>query len=68
LKTAGTLALAAGTGASIAFPGTSGASKKKLKILQWAHTESNFNAWFWRYCRDWGKKNDIDVDMRQTSE
>lgn len=68
LKTAGALALAAGTGASIVLPGAARASKKKLKILQWTHTESDFIGWFWNYCKDWGNRNDVEVEMKQTSE
>jgi ABC-type sugar transport system substrate-binding protein len=68
LKTAGALALAAGTGAGILMPRPVRASKKKLKILCWSHTDSDANWWFWKYCKEWGERNDIQVDMRQATE
>lgn len=43
LKTAGTWALAAGIGANIILPDGVNASKKKLKILQWMHTDPDFD-------------------------
>jgi len=63
MKTAGVLALAAGMGANIILPGSAYASKKKLKILQWTHTDSDFDYWFWNYCKEWGKKNDTEVKL-----
>ena len=68
MKTAGALALAAGMGANIILPGGACASKKKLKILQWAHTDSDFNWWFQNYCKEWGKKNDTEVNLKFASE
>jgi len=61
IKTAGAVALAAGMGANIILPSRAKASKKKLKILQWTHTDPDFEMWFWNYCKDWGKKNDTEV-------
>jgi spermidine/putrescine-binding protein len=68
MKTAGALALAAGMGANIILPGGAGASKKKLNILQWTHTDSDFNWWFQNYCKQWGKKNDTEVNLELASE
>jgi spermidine/putrescine-binding protein len=61
IKTAGAVALAAGMGANIILPSRAQASKKKLKILQWTHTDPDFDWWFQNYCKDWGKKNDTEV-------
>jgi anaerobic selenocysteine-containing dehydrogenase len=61
IKTAGALSLAAGMGANVFLPGRARASNKKLKILQWAHTDPDFDWWFWNYCQEWGKKNDTEV-------
>lgn len=68
MKTAGTWALAAGMGANILLPTGASASKKKLKILQWTHTDSDFNWWFQNYCKEWGKKNDTEVYLELVSE
>jgi hypothetical protein len=67
-RAAGTLTLAAGTGIRFSLPGTARANKKKLKILQWAHTDADFKWWFWNYCRDWGDRNDVQVDLQQATE
>jgi hypothetical protein len=68
IKNAGAWALVAGMGANIILPGGAYASKKKLKILQWSHTDSDFNFWFQRYCKEWGKKNDTEVNLTYSSE
>ena len=68
IKTAGALALTAGMGASIIFPSRAQSSKNKLKILQWTHTDSDFNWWFQNYCKEWGKKNDTEVNLEHASE
>jgi anaerobic selenocysteine-containing dehydrogenase len=61
IKTAGAVALAAGMGANIILPNNSQANKKKLRIVQWTHTDLDFETWFWNYCKEWGKKNDTEV-------
>jgi hypothetical protein len=61
IKTACVFSLASGMGAHILLPGRACASKKKLKILQWTHTDPDFDWWFWNYCQEWGKKNDTEV-------
>ena len=61
IKTAGAAALAAGMGATIILPYRTQASKKKLKIVQWRHTDPDFDWWFQNYCKEWGKKNDTEV-------
>ena len=61
IKTAGAVALAAGMGANIILPSRAKASKKKLKIFQWTHTDPDFDWWFFNYCKEWGKKNDTEV-------
>ena len=68
MKTAGALALAAGMGANLILPGGACGSKKKLKILQWVHTDYDFNSWFQNYCKEWGKKNDTEVNLKFASE
>jgi hypothetical protein len=68
LKSAGFFALTAGAGLGITFPSTARAGKKKLKMFQWAHTDPDFNQWFQSYCRDWGARNNIQVDMEQAAE
>ena len=68
MKAAGAWALAAGMGANIILPGDACASKKKLKILQWIHTDHDFNWWFQNYCKEWGKKNDTEVNLKLASE
>jgi len=65
IKTAGALSLAVGMGANIVLPGRACASKKKLKILQWTHTDPDYNWWFWNYCKEWGKKNDPVVQLNR---
>jgi hypothetical protein len=64
MKTAGAWALAAGMGANTILPDSACASKKKLKILQWSHTDSEFNWWFQTYCKEWGKENETEVDLK----
>ena len=68
MKTAGALALAAGMGANLILPGGACASKKKLKILQWTHTDLDYRWWFSKYCEEWGKKNDTEVYLKFASE
>jgi len=68
VKTAGAWALAAGMGANIVLPGGACASKRKLKILQWTHTDPEFDRWFRDYCKEWGKKNDTEVTLNRASE
>ena len=68
IKTAGTLALAAGMGANIILPGRAQAGKKRLRILQWTHTDSDFNFWFQNYCKEWGEKNETEVFLKRGSE
>jgi hypothetical protein len=63
VKTAGVWTLAAGMGANIILPRRAQANKKKLKILQWTHTDPDFDYWFWNYCKEWGKKNDTEVKL-----
>lgn len=61
IKTAAVFGLAAGMGTHILLPGRAYASKKKLKIVQWTHTDPDFDWWFFNYCKEWGKKNDTEV-------
>jgi hypothetical protein len=68
IKTAGAVALAAGMGANIILPSKAQASKKKLKILHWTHTDSDFDWWFEGYCKEWGEKNDTEVHLKRGSE
>ncbi|GIX47474.1 MAG: hypothetical protein KatS3mg131_1685 [Candidatus Tectimicrobiota bacterium] len=62
LKTASTVALATGVGASIIVPGRANAQRKKLRILQWNHFVPGFDEWFNNtYVKEWGEKNDTEV-------
>jgi hypothetical protein len=67
MKTAGAWALAAGVGANIIFPVAAFANKNKLSILQWAHTDPDFDFWLWKYCQEWGIKNDTEVTINSVS-
>ncbi len=49
-----------GTGGLI-FPRYGAAEPKKLKIIQWMHTDSDFNSWFENFAKEGGKKNDTEV-------
>src|SRR5918996_5458328 len=62
IKTAGSVALAAGVGASIIVPGRASAQQKTLKILQWNHFVPRYDKWFNEtYVKDWGERNDTQV-------
>jgi multiple sugar transport system substrate-binding protein len=62
LRTAGSVALAAGVGASILIPGRASAQQKTLKILQWKHFVPAYDKWFNEtYTREWGEKNNTRV-------
>ena len=62
IKTAGSVALAAGVGASIIVPGRASAQQKTLKILQWNHFVPRYDKWFNEtYVKEWGEKNDTQV-------
>jgi hypothetical protein len=67
MKTAGTVTLAAGMGVNIVLPGKIHATKKKLKIAQWTHTDPDYEWWFWNYCNEWGKKNETEVILERYS-
>ena len=68
MKTAGAWALAAGMGTNIILPGGACASKKDLNIAQWRHTDPEFDYWFKNYCKEWGKKNDTEVNLIPASK
>jgi multiple sugar transport system substrate-binding protein len=58
----GSVALAAGVGASIMIPGRASAQQKTLKILQWRHFVPAYDKWFNEtYNREWGEKNNTKV-------
>jgi multiple sugar transport system substrate-binding protein len=62
LHTAGSVALAAGVGASIIIPGRASAQQKTLKILQWKHFVPAYDKWFNEtYTKEWGEKNNTKV-------
>src|SRR5262249_41098996 len=62
LHTAGSVALAAGVGASIIIPGRASAQQKTLKILQWNHFVPGYDTWFNEmYTKEWGAKNNTNV-------
>jgi multiple sugar transport system substrate-binding protein len=62
LHTAGSAALAAGVGASIAIPGRASAQQKTLKILQWKHFVPGYDTWFNdTYVKTWGAQHDTRV-------
>ena len=63
IKSAGAWVLATGMGANIILPVGTHAGKKKLKILQWKHTDAEFDLWFESFAKEWGKKNDTEVDL-----
>lgn len=65
IKTAGAWTLAAGMGANIILPSRAQASKKKLKIFQWVHTDPDFEMWFQNYCNEWGRKNETEVILNR---
>ena len=62
LHTAGSMALAAGVGASIIIPGRANAQQKTLKILQLKHFVPAYDKWFNEtYTKEWGEKNQTKV-------
>ena len=64
IKTAGSMALAAGVGSSIIVPGRASAQQKTLKILQWNHFVPGYDKWFNNtYVKEWGEKNNTKVTV-----
>ena len=64
IKTAGSMALAAGVGSSIIVPGRTSAQQKTLKILQWNHFVPGYDKWFNNtYVKEWGEKNNTKVTV-----
>ncbi|MEE8303186.1 MAG: ABC transporter substrate-binding protein [Candidatus Tectomicrobia bacterium] len=64
IKTAGSMALAAGVGSSIIVPGRTSAQQKTLKILQWNHFVPGYDKWFNNtYVKEWGEKNSTKVTV-----
>ncbi len=64
IKTAGSMALAAGVGSSIIVPGRTSAQQKTLKILQWNHFVPGYDKWFNNtYVKAWGEKNNTKVTV-----
>ncbi len=64
IKTAGSMALAAGVGSSIMVPGRTSAQQKTLKILQWNHFVPGYDKWFNNtYVKEWGEKNNTKVTV-----
>ncbi len=64
IKTAGSMALAAGVGSSLIVPGRASAQQKTLKILQWNHFVPGYDKWFNNtYVKEWGEKNNTKVTV-----
>ena len=64
IKTAGSMALAAGVGSSLIVPGRTSAQQKTLKILQWNHFVPGYDKWFNNtYVKEWGEKNNTKVTV-----
>ena len=64
IKTAGSIALAAGVGSSLIVPGRTSAQQKTLKILQWNHFVPGYDKWFNNtYVKEWGEKNSTKVTV-----
>ena len=62
LHLTGSVALAAGVGASIIIPGRASAQQKTLKILQWNHFMPGYDKWFNdTYVKEWGAKHNTNV-------
>ena len=68
IKIAGACAFAGGMGVNIIMPDSACAKKKKLKILHWTHTDSEFNWWFQKYCQKWGQENETKVELKRMPE
>src|SRR5215831_14945409 len=68
LHTAGSVALAAGVGASMIIPGRASAQQKTLKILQLKHFVPGYDTWFNEtYVKAWGEQNNTKVVVDNVS-
>src|SRR5262249_2390472 len=69
LHTAGSVALAAGVGASIIIPDRASAQQKTLKILQWKHFVPGYDTWFNEtYVKAWGEQNKTTVIVENVGQ
>ena len=63
IKTAGVGLVASGVGPCVIIPGRANASKKQLRIVQWKHKDPLFDDWFNLYAKEWGERNDTEVEV-----
>jgi hypothetical protein len=54
---------AAAIGPFYAFPKRTLASRKALRIAKWTHLVPEFDTWFEETAKDWGRKQDTEVEV-----